>query len=525
MATYFNEGVKLLYYSSNDDRNLQEQQINEMLEKGIDLLIVSPQQMGDLTKAVDKAYDSGIPVILFDRKTGSDKYTAFMGADNYEIGRMCGEFMVEQLHGQGCVVEIGGLKESSPAIDRTRGFRDVLKAHPGIQIVGFANGDWKEASGREAMRDILNSYDGPIDGIFGGNDRMALEAAKVLEHMRGKQQGLIVVGVDALPTQGKGISQVLEGHLSASAIYPTHGDELLALALKILNKEGYDRDNLMASSLVTPLNARVLLLQYEEVLRQGDYLRRMHQRIARTLRTLDTQRLVIIGFVLLLILGAFWTVFIIRISRQKSHLNKQLREKNDLLANQRDELETQRDQLRKQRDTLLEQHDQLCEQRDQMEAQRDELALQRDELKKLTEIAPVESVETIVSKDETNGPEDGRFYQRIQQILERNIGNSEFSVEQLSDAIGLSRAQMYRRCKQITGNSPVEMLRIQRMQRAGQLLSTTDQNISEVTYSCGFTSPSYFTKCFKEHYGMSPTDFVRHHHSNKHNPEHPASKG
>ncbi|MDO4211158.1 MAG: helix-turn-helix transcriptional regulator [Bacteroidales bacterium] len=106
----------------------------------------------------------------------------------------------------------------------------------------------------------------------------------------------------------------------------------------------------------------------------------------------------------------------------------------------------------------------------------------------------------------------------MMQVIAHNVGNSEFSVEQLSDAVGLSRAQMYRRCKQLTGNSPVEILRIQRMQRAGQLLSTTDRNISEVTYDCGFTSPSYFTKCFKEHYGMSPTDFMRHQHGNKHNP-------
>lgn len=509
IATYFNEGVTLRYASADDDPNLQENQINEMIDAGIDLLIVSPQQMGELSSAVDRAFDKGIPVILFDRKTGTNKYTAFMGADNYEIGRMCAEYVAEQLHGQGCVVEIGGLKESSPAIDRTRGFRETLAKYPGLKIVGFGNGDWKEASGKRIMEDVLKTYNGPIDCIFGGNDRMALGAKKaLLEGGRGDRP--IVVGIDALPAEGLGICQVRDGDLTASAIYPTHGDELMTLALNILEKRSYQRENLMVSSLVTAANARVLLLQNEEVVRQGNYLRRMHERIDKTLHTIVLQRTIIGAFILLVTFIAIVSVLFVRAYRQKHQLNTELRDKNQLLA-------TQRDELQRQRDTLQEQHDQICEQRDLMESQRDELAVQRDELQKLAHLTPAKA-NAEEERPEQRTEEDSRFYQRMMQVIAHNVGNSEFSVEQLSDAVGLSRAQMYRRCKQLTGNSPVEILRIQRMQRAGQLLSTTDRNISEVTYDCGFTSPSYFTKCFKEHYGMSPTDFMRHQHGNKHNP-------
>lgn len=518
MATYFNEGVSLRYASSNDDATLQEQQIDQMISEGIDLLIVSPQQMGELSDAVARAYDKGIPVVLFDRKTDSDKYTAFMGADNYEIGSMIADYVAERLGGVGRVVEIGGLKASSPAIDRTRGFRDGLKRHPGLQLVAEANGNWKEESGRVAMDSILKTYDGPIDCIFGGNDRMATGAKEALIKARGKNSNVpIVIGIDALPDEGMGICQVRDGILTASAIYPTHGDELMALALNILEGRPYERENMLASSLVTSANARVLLLQHEEVVRQGNYLRKMHTRIDRTLHQLDMQRLLIWGFVFILIAGSGFVVFVVRAYRQKHRLNSKLQATNSLLGQQRDELQVQRDQLQRQRDELQEQHDQICEQRDQMEAQRDELALQRDELQKLAKLAPREVVKAI-EHDEVRTEEDNRFFKRLMQIIECNVGNSEFSVEQLSDAVGLSRAQMYRRCKQLTGNSPVEILRIQRMQRAGSLLSTTDQNVSEVTYACGFTSPSYFTKCFKEHYGMSPTDFIRHHHGNKHNP-------
>lgn len=509
LATYFNEGVTLHYASAHDDAELQERQINEMIEAGVDLLIVSPQQIGELSDAVDRAYDAGIPVVLYDRKTNSEKYTAFLGADNYLIGSMLADYIAEQLGGVGNIVEIGGLKQSSPAIDRTRGFRDELKKYPDMQLVAYANGDWTEKSGELAMEEILKTYKGRIDCVFGGNDRMAVGARKALsQHLSVTElAGIKFLGIDALPSEGAGMTQVRDGILTASAIYPTHGDELMQLALDILEGRKFDHENLMPSSVVTSDNARVLLLQNEEVVRQGNYLRRMHSRVDATLRQISTQRVIISTFALVILLGVLAIFFFVRAYKQKHRLNTVLEEKNQLLGKQRDE-------LREQRDILQEQHDQLCEQRDQMEIQRDELAVQRDKLQQLAKLSP----QTSLDEDEERSDEDNSFYSRMMQLIERNVGNSEFSVENLSETIGLSRAQMYRRCKQLTGNSPVELLRIQRMQRAGQLLSTTDQNISEVTYACGFTSPSYFTKCFKEHYGMSPTDFIRHHQGNKHNP-------
>jgi AraC-like DNA-binding protein len=72
--------------------------------------------------------------------------------------------------------------------------------------------------------------------------------------------------------------------------------------------------------------------------------------------------------------------------------------------------------------------------------------------------------------------------------------------------MALSRVQLYRKVKSVTGSSPIELLRIARLKRAYQLLLTTDKSVSEVAYAVGFTAPSYFTKCFKEEYGMVPGD-------------------
>ena len=112
-ATYLHDNVTLRVVSANDDDKLQTRQINTFTDEGVDLLIVSPNQINTVTPAIDRAYDSGIPVILLDRKTGAGKYTAFIGADNEKIGRTIGEYIATRLGGKGTVVEIRGLASES----------------------------------------------------------------------------------------------------------------------------------------------------------------------------------------------------------------------------------------------------------------------------------------------------------------------------------------------------------------------------------------------------------------------------
>lgn len=280
MATYFNEGVELRFASAHDDSRLQEKQIDSLVNSGIDLLIVSPNQVDNLTGAIDKAYAKKIPIILYDRKTNNEKFTAFMGADNYLIGEMMGQYLAGKLGGKGNVVEIGGLKGSSPAQERHDGFVNALKKYPDMQLVAFQSGDWTEASGETAMRRILKEYNGKINAVYGGNDRMTIGARRVIKEYGLDDGSILYLGVDALPTENGGIRQVADSLLTASAIYPTHGDELLQLAIDVLNGKRVPRDIMLKSSVVTSQNAKVLLLQHEEVVRQAAYLRKMHQQAA-----------------------------------------------------------------------------------------------------------------------------------------------------------------------------------------------------------------------------------------------------
>ncbi len=202
IETFLYDNVELRLVSANDDDKLQIQQINKFIDDGVDLLIVAPNQVNTISSAINRAYDKGIPVIEFDRKTDTDKYTAFIGADNYFIGQTMARFIATRLNGHGNVAELKGLNGSSPAIDRHRGFVDELKKYPNIKIVDSRYTDWTKQSGKLAMDSILmNIRD--IDCVFGHNDRIA-DGAREAVKAASINKDIIFTGIDALPTEKGG---------------------------------------------------------------------------------------------------------------------------------------------------------------------------------------------------------------------------------------------------------------------------------------------------------------------------------
>ena len=106
MGAYFHDNVELKFAAAYDSDERQVQQIDSLVAEGIDLLIVAPNQIQTISPAIDRAYDKGIPVIVFERKTSSQKYTAFISADNYEMGHVMGEYVASRLGGKGTVLEV-----------------------------------------------------------------------------------------------------------------------------------------------------------------------------------------------------------------------------------------------------------------------------------------------------------------------------------------------------------------------------------------------------------------------------------
>ena len=321
MSTYQHDNVTLKFASANDNDRLQKQQIEQFIKEGVNLLIVSPNQIHTISSVIDKAYDAGIPVILFDRKTDSRKYTAFIGADNYEAGHEIGYFIGQQLEGKGNIAEICGLQASSPAIERNRGFMDALKSYPNVKVVARGYGDWIKESGVTAMDSILVQSKEPFQYVFAQNDRMALGALQSIK--KHKVKGIKIVGIDALPVPGGGMENVRDGNLEASYIYPTRGDSVMQLALNILEKKPYKRDNYLKGALVTKANANVLLMQNEEMNKQTARLNALHGKVDTYLVQYNHQKMYIVLFSIILLLLIGIMVYIYRTILMKRRIEEE----------------------------------------------------------------------------------------------------------------------------------------------------------------------------------------------------------
>lgn len=302
METYQHKDVELLFASAKDNDKLQTEQIEKFIQRGVDLLIISPNQVHSITPVIDKAYDKGIPVILFDRKTDSQKYTAFIGADNVKVGKTIGEFIAKTLHGEGKVIEIKGLDNSSPAIDRHKGFVQALSRYPDIQLKRTLSGEWTKESGYKSIKSaIADAKDCNI--VWGQNDRMAEGAQRAMAEAG--IRNVLYVGTDALPSKGGGIEAVHNGKLLASYIYPTRGDMVMQLAMRILKKQPFHRDNYLKGALVTKDNAKVLLLQNEEMMKQRSRLSDLNSKVDIYLAQYNHQKIYMLlgGVIIVLLIG------------------------------------------------------------------------------------------------------------------------------------------------------------------------------------------------------------------------------
>ena len=469
MGTYFHDDVELKMTCADDNDERQIAQIDSMVAAGVDLIIVAPNQAIKLTPAIDRAFDMGIPVIVFDRKTDSQKFTAYIGADSEDMGRQMGEYIATQLGGQGRVLEIMGLKGSSPAIERHHGFVDALSHYPDIELVASLQGDWTEQSAVDAVTAWLDSVATttdsvqPIDFVFGQNDRMAVGARKAMQGNHTSQFSPLsshlprFCGIDGLPGKGGGLELVRDSVLDASYIYPTRGDDVLQLAVDILSGKPYEKDNRLMSALVTHDNAKVLLMLNEETQRRSTYLNSLKEKSNDYLQQLGTQRLIsymaIGGIVLLLII-----VFLFWLYRRGKTLMRRERVVSNLWN-----MET-------------------------------------------PQPAPVEPTGEKNVVEEVEDKPDAPFIAAFKEVVERRLADSNLSVEDLAADMNLSRVQLYRKVKTSTGSTPNELLRSARLNRGYQLLLTIDKTVSEVAYAVGFTAPSYFTKCFKDEFGQSPTE-------------------
>ena len=323
IAAYCYNNIDLRISSAYDDVNLQTEQINRFVDEKVDLLIVSPGQV-TASKAIDRAYDLGIPVVVFDRRTNSSKYTAFIGANNQEMGKGVAQYVASQSGGKARVVEICGLNTSSPAIARGSGFDNVASGPDGFDIVVKIGADWTEQGAYNAMDSLLSAPHPDFDYVFAHNDRMAMGARKAVAHHGLDVNKIRFCGIDGMPQPGGGIQLVRDGELFVSYIYPTRGDEVMQLAMNILTGKPYKRDNELSSAIVTRENANMFMMQNDEIVRRQDHLSTLMKHVDQATSEFNTQRTYLLVLIIVVILLFCSCAFAIRAYISKTRYNRRL---------------------------------------------------------------------------------------------------------------------------------------------------------------------------------------------------------
>lgn len=323
--SYLYDNVHVEFVSAKDDNRVQIAQIERFIEQGADLIIVSPNEAKALTPVINKAFDRGVRVVLVDRKSASDKYTAFIGADNVAIGRAVGRFVGEHLGGKGRVMELQGLRGSSPAIERDSGFREALAHYPQIKVVANAYADWFEQKAESETERVFKDAGG-ADLVFAQCDRMGIGAHQATQKLGIK--GVKIVGVDALPTPGDGIEAVKNGTFLATFVYPTHGDEVLKLAMNILEGRPFQRETILKTGVIDATNAERALQQWAELTLLDNKMQRLNHRIDESLAQYSNQKTILVLGILLVFILMVFAFVVLKAYFAKVKLNEQLEEKN-----------------------------------------------------------------------------------------------------------------------------------------------------------------------------------------------------
>jgi ribose transport system substrate-binding protein len=252
--------VKLVISDAQQDNSKQVAQVETFIRQKPDLLIVAPNERAALTAVMGQAMDARIPVICLERDILQPNYTTYVHSDNVAIGRMAGQFMVDQLtkkYGKpkGRIVAMRGLLGVEGEINRDKGAREVFQKYPEIQMAADPVADWIQAKAKDRMTEVLRAQP-QIDVVYGHNDPMAVGAYLAAKELN-REKEMIFVGVDGLGGPAGGIRKVMDGILAATFVYPLCVDRAVEIAMRILHEPGFkpEKEYTLDSLMVTPDNA------------------------------------------------------------------------------------------------------------------------------------------------------------------------------------------------------------------------------------------------------------------------------
>lgn len=329
----FYPNMELVYKQAGANTELQKKQVKELLDQNVDLLIVSPNEAQPLTPVVEQAFKKGTPVIILDRKIASPLYTAYVGGDNYELGKQAGEYANHILKGKGNVLEFTLLPGSSNAAERHQGFIDAIKNSPEIKLVQSINGEILKENKYDSVLQLVKNK--MPDLIFAQNDFLALKSAQLFSGtLRPK-----IIGADGLSGKDEGIELVANKTINATLLYPTGGEEAIRTAISILNKQDFVRENNLQTTVIDSSNVRYMQLQADKLRSQQVSIERQQSMLSNLESIYNHQQTTLFFLTSLLILSLLLGGLAFYSLREKRKINKILQSQNQEILRQKEELE------------------------------------------------------------------------------------------------------------------------------------------------------------------------------------------
>jgi ribose transport system substrate-binding protein len=188
-------GVKVIFIDAQNDSSKQVAAIESFISQKVKGILISPMTTDSQVPAIEEAVKAKIPVATVDRKANTDKVLVHVGADNVEGGRSAGRYVLEKLGGKGGVIELEGTPGASPAIDRKKGFDEIINPS-GVKILVSQAADFNRAKANSTMENLMQAHP-KFDAVFGANDEMIIGAIEAISAAGIDPAKKVTVGYDA----------------------------------------------------------------------------------------------------------------------------------------------------------------------------------------------------------------------------------------------------------------------------------------------------------------------------------------
>jgi ribose transport system substrate-binding protein len=244
--------MELVVTNGQDSASTQTSNVDDMVARGIDVLMITPFDSKALVPAVEEAAASGVKVIAFDRDVETDQRLTYIASDNVDAGEVSVGHLVEYLDGKGKIAELQGALGVGVTTERHQGLQNVIKENPGIEVVESLTANYEQEQGLKVTEDLLQRFpSGELDGIYAHDDLMALGAVQAVQEA-GREDEIKVVGIDA---SGTAVKAVESGDYFGTVVYPTAAPENVIAAAKACAGEDLDERITLESFPVTKENA------------------------------------------------------------------------------------------------------------------------------------------------------------------------------------------------------------------------------------------------------------------------------